>query len=144
MSGVRKRIIPRAVTQFSLAHIEPFNAIKKFRWVATWQCSHFTPSRNNDSQNRTISDRGRARTHTNRCPMSFVWCVCVRNNQKLRFDYQWESAPMMNVLSPLGARRIKTDLRPSDAFIVRKTDSKPNMCVTNPIVCSSLCNAPVW
>lgn len=36
---------------------------------------------------------------------------------------------MMNVISPLNARRTKTDLRPSDTFIVRKPDSKPNKCV---------------
>lgn len=35
----------------------------------------------------------------------------------------------MNVFSPLGARRMKTDLRPSDAFIIRKTEQKPIMCV---------------
>lgn len=42
----------------------------------------------------------------------------------------------MNVFSPLGARRMKTDLRPSDAFIVRKTDPKPIMCVNSIGDCS--------
>lgn len=42
----------------------------------------------------------------------------------------------MNVFSPLGARRMKTDLRPSDAFIVRKTDPKSIMCVNQSMIVS--------
>lgn len=55
-------------------------------------------------------------------------CVWMWFNRKFRLVYCWNS--IMNVSSPFGARRIKTDLRPSDTFITRKTDSKSNMCVT--------------